>query len=118
MSQFPQGHDGFHPGESWIVLDEQGWSSRPPTASPSRQLSRQGGHEIAQKTASSDDEEEMDSEEERRLRRLGMDRDVREALELAERSLELAGSAEEFFFHLDPVTPAMKMIRISFDTAP
>jgi len=68
--------------QSWIVLDEHGWSSasRPPTASPSRLDPRL--HD--------------DEEEDHMRRRLGMDRDVREALELAEQSLELAGSVDEF----------------------
>jgi len=70
--------------QSWIVLDDNGWvsASRPPTASPSRA-----------RLADDDDE---DNQENRVARRVGMDRDVREALELAERSLELAGSIDEF----------------------
>ena len=74
--------------QSWIVLDEQGWAnSRPPTASPSRTVHR--GTTVVK-------EEEEDDENSSQFRRLGMDRDVREALELAERSLELAGSLDEF----------------------
>jgi len=73
--------------QSWIVLDDHGWaSSRPGTASPSRPVPRMPLFE----------EEEEDDDDSSITRRLGMDRDVREALELAERSLELAGSAEEF----------------------
>jgi len=77
--------------QSWIVLDERGWgTSRPSSASPSRPLAHVPFHHV-------NDEDEED--EIRQVdRRLGMDRDVREALELAERSLELAGSAEEFSF--------------------
>jgi hypothetical protein len=82
--------EDHHPAveQSWIVLDEQGWAnSRPPTASPSRPGPRLSPFKV-----------ENDEEEEGQplSRRLGMDRDVREALELAERSLELAGSADEF----------------------
>jgi hypothetical protein len=75
--------------QSWIVLDDNGWmisaTSRPPTASPSRRSPRL--------------EDDGDEEEElRTAHRIGMDRDVREALEMAERSLELAGSTDEFTF--------------------
>jgi len=65
--------------QSWIVLDS-GWGSRPPTASPTRPV-----------RADDDDEEES-----KFPRHIGMDRDVREALELAERSLELGGSSDDF----------------------
>lgn len=80
-------HDEHNPNveQSWIVLDDRGWgASRPPTASPTRPSSQ---------LRSVREEEEEEGEISRRI---GMDRDVREALELAERSLELAGSAEEF----------------------
>jgi len=77
--------------QSWIVLDDQGWpSSRPPTASPTRPVPRLSPFR------EDEEDDDDDSVEQHALRRLGMDRDVREALELAERSLELAGSAEEF----------------------
>jgi len=71
--------------QSWIVLDDNGWvsASRPPTASPSRPLRQE------------DDDED---DELRVPKRLGMDRDVREALEMAERSLELAASSDNFAF--------------------
>jgi hypothetical protein len=78
----------FHLGgeQSWIVLDDNGSvsASRPPTASPSRPTRF--------------NEEDGEEAENRLLKRVGMDRDVREALELAERSLEMAGSADEFMF--------------------
>jgi len=76
-----------HPAveQSWIVLDESGWaSSRPPTASPSRRSAR------------FDDDDETEEDDNSSLRRIGMDRDVREALEAAERSLQVAGTADEF----------------------
>jgi hypothetical protein len=81
MNRDTQKESEFHPEQSWIVLDEGGWgNSRPPTASPTRPSAR-------------DDDEDLES---RIPRRIAMDRDVREALELAERSLEMAGTLDEF----------------------
>jgi hypothetical protein len=103
MAHNLQNPDGHAPVEqSWIVLDDQGWSSRPPTASPSRQLTL--SRQLAPPTLTGhESEEEDESDGSRRVHRLGMDRDVREALELAERSLELAGSAEEFAGKVGPL---------------
>lgn len=82
------------PDQSWIVLDENGWapSSRPSTASPGRPASQRPVR--SEEEGGSDDDDSLSQHN--AMRRVGMDRDVREALEMAERSLELAGSVDEF----------------------
>jgi hypothetical protein len=78
--------------QSWIVLDDHGWpSSRPPTASPTRP--------VPHLSPFHEDDDVDDEGDQHNLRRIGMDENVREALELAERSLELAGRADEFSNH-------------------
>jgi hypothetical protein len=100
MNEDPQ-KPGLSVEQSWIVLDDMGWvpGSRPSTASPSRPMARSTPFHREE------DEDDEDIEPENQVRRLGMDRDVREALELAERSLELAGSVEEFFLHQGRMGP-------------